>query len=47
MIDYTVSVAAAQTSIYKGAGHIPFWETAPRFNSKLAQFVTQAKIVRC
>jgi pimeloyl-ACP methyl ester carboxylesterase len=36
-------VPQAQTSFYEGAGHMPFWEDAPRFNRELADFVTRSK----
>jgi pimeloyl-ACP methyl ester carboxylesterase len=40
---YTASVVShAQSSIYERAGHMPFWEAAPRFNRELAEFVTQS-----
>jgi pimeloyl-ACP methyl ester carboxylesterase len=43
MVDYTTRVVPhAQTSIYHGAGHMPFWEDAPRFNRELTEFV-----IRC
>jgi non-heme chloroperoxidase len=41
---YTASVIPhAQTSLYEGAGHMPFWEDAARFNRELADFVTRSK----
>jgi non-heme chloroperoxidase len=41
---YTASVIPhAQSSLYEGAGHMPFWEDAPRFNRELADFVTRSK----
>jgi non-heme chloroperoxidase len=41
---YTASVVPqAQTSLYEGAGHMPFWEDAPRFNRELADFVIRSK----
>jgi len=40
---YTASVVShAQSSLYDGVGHMPFWEDAPRFNRELAEFVTQS-----
>jgi pimeloyl-ACP methyl ester carboxylesterase len=43
MVDYTARVVPhARTSIYHDAGHMPFWEDAPRFNRELAEFV-----IRC
>jgi non-heme chloroperoxidase len=43
MVRYTASVVShAQSSIYEGVGHMPFWEAAPRFNRELAEFVTRA-----
>jgi non-heme chloroperoxidase len=43
MARYTVSVVPhAQLSLYEGAGHLLFWEAAPRFNRELAEFVAQA-----
>ena len=35
-------IAHAQSSLYQGVGHMPFWEAAPRFNRELGGFVTQA-----
>jgi non-heme chloroperoxidase len=44
MARYTASmVPQAQSSLYEGAGHMPFWEDAPRFNRELADFVTRSK----
>jgi non-heme chloroperoxidase len=41
---YTASmITQAQSSLYEGAGHMPFWEDAPRFNRELADFVTRSK----
>jgi non-heme chloroperoxidase len=41
---YTASVIPhAQSSLYEGAGHMPFWEDAPRFNRELADFVIGSK----
>jgi non-heme chloroperoxidase len=41
---YTASaIPHAQSSLYEGAGHMPFWEDAPRFNRELADFVTRTK----
>ena len=41
MARYTASVVPnAKASFYQGAGHMPFWEDAPRFNRELAGFVT-------
>ena len=38
---YTLSVVPkARASFYENAGHMPFWENAPRFNRELAEFVT-------
>ncbi len=38
--EYTAaSVPGARLSIYKGLGHSPFMEDAPRFNRELAEFV--------
>ena len=38
---YTLSVVPkARASFYESAGHMPFWENAPRFNRELAEFVT-------
>ncbi len=46
MARYTAGVVShAQLSIYKGVGHLPFWEAAPRFNRELAEFVIQANDV--
>lgn len=43
MVRYTAGVVThAQTSIYEGAGHMAFWEAAPRFNRELAEFVIEA-----
>ena len=43
MARYTASVVThAQSSLYQGVGHMPFWEAAPRFNRELAKFVTEA-----
>jgi non-heme chloroperoxidase len=43
MASYTASVVShAQSSIYQGVGHMPFWEATDRFNSELGEFVTQA-----
>lgn len=40
---YTLSVVPkARASFYENAGHMPFWENAPRFNRELAEFVTIA-----
>jgi non-heme chloroperoxidase len=40
---YTVSVVPhARSSFYERAGHMPFWEDAPRFNRELAEFATIA-----
>ncbi|HSE89932.1 MAG TPA: alpha/beta hydrolase [Candidatus Binatia bacterium] len=37
---YTLSVVPkARASSYENAGHMPFWENAPRFNRELAEFV--------
>ena len=35
-------IAHAQSSLYEGVGHMPFWEAASRFNRELGEFVTQA-----
>ena len=44
MAHYTASVVPhAQSSLYEGVGHMPFWEDAPRFNRELADFVTRSK----
>jgi non-heme chloroperoxidase len=44
MARYTASmVPQAQISLYESAGHMPFWEGAPRFNRELANFVTRSK----
>ena len=44
MVRYTASmVPHAQSSLYEDAGHMPFWEDAPRFNRELADFVTRFK----
>jgi non-heme chloroperoxidase len=44
MARYTASmVPQAQSSLYEGAGHMPFWEDAPRFNRELADFVTRSR----
>jgi pimeloyl-ACP methyl ester carboxylesterase len=44
MARYTASmVPQAQISLYEGAGHMTFWEDAPRFNRELADFVTRSK----
>jgi pimeloyl-ACP methyl ester carboxylesterase len=41
---YTASVIPhAVTSFYPEAGHMPFWEDAPRFNRELAAFVDRAQ----
>ena len=41
MSEFIVAQAKQATrSIYSGAGHTPFAEDAPRFNSELAEFVT-------
>jgi non-heme chloroperoxidase len=43
MARYTSRVIShAQSSLYEGVGHMPFWEAAPRFNRELGEFVTQA-----
>ena len=43
MADYTARVVShAQSSIYEGVGHMPFWEVPARFNRELAAFVTKA-----
>ena len=43
MARYTASVIShAQSSIYEGVGHMPFWEAAARFNSELGEFVTRS-----
>jgi non-heme chloroperoxidase len=43
MARYTSGVIShAQSSIYEGVGHMPFWEAATRFNSELGEFVTKA-----
>jgi non-heme chloroperoxidase len=43
MARYTASVVLhAQSSIYEGVGHMPFWEAAERFNSELCEFVTNS-----
>jgi pimeloyl-ACP methyl ester carboxylesterase len=43
MAGYTASVVShAQSSIYQGVGHMPFWEAPDRFNSELGEFVTQS-----
>ena len=43
MAGYTASVVLhAQSSIYEGVGHMPFWEAAARFNSELSEFVTKS-----
>jgi pimeloyl-ACP methyl ester carboxylesterase len=43
MARYTANVVShAQSSIYEGVGHMPFWEAAQRFNRELAEFVTRA-----
>jgi pimeloyl-ACP methyl ester carboxylesterase len=43
MVRYTATVIRhAQTSLYEGVGHMPFWEAAPRFNRELAEFVSRA-----
>jgi len=40
---YTASVVAhAQSSIYQGVGHMPFWEAAARFNRELGEFATKS-----
>jgi non-heme chloroperoxidase len=36
------AVKGATLSVYKGIGHAPFWEDAPRFNRELAAFVRAA-----
>lgn len=42
---YTASVVPNATmSLYPEAGHMPFWEDAPRFNRELATFVQKAKM---
>lgn len=47
MARYTASVVShAQSSLYEGVGHIPFWEAAPRFNRELAEFVTKSEMVK-
>jgi non-heme chloroperoxidase len=41
---YTASmIPQAQSSLYEGSGHMPFWEDAQRFNRELADFVTRSK----
>jgi non-heme chloroperoxidase len=46
MAHYTRRVIShAQSSLYEGVGHMPFWEAAPRFNRELGEFVTQASSV--
>ena len=43
MAHYTAGVVShAQSSIYEGVGHMPFWEAAARFNSELGGFVTKS-----
>lgn len=43
MADYTARVVShAQSSIYEGVGHMPFWEAPARFNRELAEFVNKA-----
>jgi pimeloyl-ACP methyl ester carboxylesterase len=43
MARYTTSVVShAQSSIYEGVGHMPFWEAAERFNSELGEFVIKS-----
>lgn len=45
MARYTESVVAnAQVSLYERAGHMPFWEDAPRFNHELGEFVAKANL---
>ena len=43
MADYTARVVShAQSSIYEGVGHMPFWEAPARFNRELGEFVAKA-----
>ena len=43
MARYTASVVShAQSSLYEGVGHMPFWEAAARFNSELGEFVIKS-----
>ncbi len=43
MANYTARVVShAQSSIYEGVGHMPFWESPARFNRELGEFVTKA-----
>jgi len=40
---YTASVVShAQSSLYFGVGHMPFWEDTPRFNRELVDFVRRS-----
>jgi pimeloyl-ACP methyl ester carboxylesterase len=43
MAHYTARlVPHAETSLYEGVGHMPFWENPNRFNRELAAFVQKA-----
>ena len=43
MADYTARVVShAESSIYEGVGHMPFWEAPARFNRELGEFATKA-----
>jgi hypothetical protein len=42
MMGFATSSPAPSFSVYKGIGHSPFYEDAPRFNAELAAFVRTA-----
>jgi len=43
MAEYTAQVVPhAQSSIYEGVGHMPFWEDTSRFNRELGEFVNKS-----